>query len=108
MNEALKKRWVSALKSGRYKQRDGALCNADNGERQYCCLGVLKEVALSRKLKLIDLFDFGFPHTTKAVNLSPWYLKRFGLTNTQQTALAQMNDGGMTFKQIAYWIEENL
>lgn len=41
MDPALKTKWVEALRSGRYAQGRQRLRNGDN----YCCLGVLCEVA---------------------------------------------------------------
>jgi hypothetical protein len=38
MNPEIKAMWVSALRSGNYKQGHGSLRNTDN---EYCCLGVL-------------------------------------------------------------------
>ena len=42
MNPEVKKKWLEALRSGKYKQGRWALRNGDN---EYCCLGVLCEVA---------------------------------------------------------------
>lgn len=41
MNPEWKKKWVEALRSGKYKQGKEALCFGD----KYCCLGVLCEIA---------------------------------------------------------------
>ena len=41
MNQEIKNRWVSALRSGEYKQGKGALCSINN---EYCCLGVLSDL----------------------------------------------------------------
>jgi hypothetical protein len=38
MNERIKKLWVEALRSGKYKQGRGKLRNESN---EFCCLGVL-------------------------------------------------------------------
>lgn len=40
MNEDIKLKWVTALRSGRYQQTSGQL----RDERGYCCLGVLCDV----------------------------------------------------------------
>ena len=40
MTEAIAMKWVSALRSGKYKQTKGAL----KDEHGFCCLGVLHEV----------------------------------------------------------------
>lgn len=47
MNPEIKQRWLTALRSGEYKQGFSRLClkNSDN-EDTYCCLGVLCELAV--------------------------------------------------------------
>ena len=45
MNPEIKKQWVDALRSGKYKQYKGALRGINkNGDTSYCCLGVLCEL----------------------------------------------------------------
>ena len=39
MNQEIKQRWIQALRSGEYKQGQGALHNYN--ENTFCCLGVL-------------------------------------------------------------------
>jgi hypothetical protein len=43
MNKRIKKLWVEALRSGKYKQGTGQLrrLDEDTGEMTFCCLGVL-------------------------------------------------------------------
>ena len=42
MNPEWKAKWLTALRSGEYKQCQGRLRHTDfNGEHSYCCLGVL-------------------------------------------------------------------
>ena len=49
------KKWVKALRSGDYKQGRETLCTSD----QYCCLGVLCELASKENIcdKTENLFD---------------------------------------------------
>ena len=44
MKEEIKKRWIEALCSGKYKRGEGSLYNADFGA--HCALGVLCELAV--------------------------------------------------------------
>jgi hypothetical protein len=44
MKEEIKKRWVQALCSGKYKRGEGSLYNFDTGA--HCALGVLCELAV--------------------------------------------------------------
>lgn len=39
--EALLKKWIAALRSGKYKQTREALARMEDGEKKFCCLGVL-------------------------------------------------------------------
>lgn len=36
--------WVAALKSGEYKQGRRSLCSDTDGDKKYCCLGVLSQI----------------------------------------------------------------
>lgn len=47
MNKRVKRAWIKALRSGKYKQGRGALRNWDN---TYCCLGVLCDLYARRRL----------------------------------------------------------
>lgn len=46
MNKRVKKLWIKALRSGKYKQGRGHLKSNEEGVSYYCCLGVLCELAL--------------------------------------------------------------
>lgn len=48
MNPEIKKQWVEALRSGEYKQgyRTLARLTDDDSGKEYCCLGVLCELAV--------------------------------------------------------------
>jgi hypothetical protein len=46
MNKEIKQRWVNALRSGRYKQGRGALRRITGSGEEYCCLGVLCQLAV--------------------------------------------------------------
>jgi len=79
VNKTLKKKWVKALRSGKYKQTRGRL-RTKNGAR-HCCLGVLCE--------LMGRSDWaGDPQTLPADEL-----EKAGIPLVVGTALARMNDG---------------
>lgn len=138
MNPEVKVRWLEALRSGKFKQGNGALCN----EGGYCCLGVLCEI----EGKLVEVPDGGRVHrgvsTPYAAGATgdriEWYLppeevlQKWDM-DTRVTdvdfnrplvgVLARMNDGPKlgalnlppsfvqrryTFEEIANWIEINL
>ena len=47
MNSEVKTKWITALRSGEYEQGTGALAiNAVDDKVQYCCLGVLCDLAV--------------------------------------------------------------
>lgn len=46
MNPEIKADWLTALRSGEYKQGKGFLKNEVTGTAKYCCLGVLCELAV--------------------------------------------------------------
>lgn len=47
MNREVIQQWVTALESGEYRQTTGTLRNiAEDGTPQYCCLGVLCDLAV--------------------------------------------------------------
>jgi hypothetical protein len=100
MKKALKAKWVSALRSGLYKQTQGTLHRISaRGNYSYCCLGVLCEI--SPKIKKLNGVEDGVL-IDKALDYA-------GFTEDQSNTLQSMNDdGGHGFKRIATWIEKNL
>lgn len=44
MNPEVKKRWVEALRSGKYEQGDGRLRRYRSGVETFCCAGVLCDI----------------------------------------------------------------
>lgn len=105
MNKIAKKKWVDALRSGRYKQGKQTL-KSSNG---YCCLGVLC-VTQGLKFKTDandDVCLHNYPDTY--VNLPRVIRQSLGLSSRHQLRLIEMNDDeGKTFKEIASWIERFL
>ena len=106
MDKNIKKDWVNALRSGRYEQGRGSLCN----DHRFCCLGVLYEV-------LIKEGHFSIERTCRGTlvmydgNISyPYNLINCNIIRESDVdKLVIMNDSkGFSFKEIADWIEENL
>lgn len=91
MDAGLKTKWVEALRSGDYKQTQGRLLH----EGAYCCLGVLC------KLQGADVVTL--PQT-----LCPPETLSGGLSLMQMHGLAEKNDSGLSFDQIAAFIEKKL
>jgi len=105
MNKRLRDRWIAALRSGKYKQGNGALKSNDpddpeSAQYYFCCLGVLREID---------------PKIKPRPGARNSYLdeKSSGISKETQLFLAQMNDGSdgqkeRGFRGIAQWIERNL
>ncbi len=109
MNPEIKQKWIKALRSGDYRQGRGKLSRANfvTGDYEYCCLGVLCEV-LEIDYKGSDAYPA--PEILTSVGLDS-NLTNFDSTNEINTLvpiLADMNDTGKDFMEIAAFIEENL
>lgn len=98
-----KAKWVEALRSGNYKQGKELLFKKSNNT--YCCLGVACVVA-GAKIDdgNIRLLIREYP-PIEGVGKVPAVLK--GGTQEAMT-LANMNDNGLTFLEIADYIEQKL
>ncbi len=133
MERKLISAWVEALQSGKYAQTPGALCKLytvvdppstytdDHGytvtttttreRKEYCCLGVLAEVA-----KSLGMFEGEFVGAEYSSSIG-WNLelswggstgtfnadglKALGLTDHAQSILTELNDKGAPFVAIA-------
>lgn len=115
MDKDVKDRWLTALRSGEYKQGQNYLerrgCN--------CCLGVLAKIeGVPMKDRYFDdmdngeqdieeqygVFDFGDSFDEHTYPPDDWC----GLSRDTIRKLATMNDDGKTFAEIADHIEEIL
>lgn len=111
----LLRRWVDALRSGKYKQARGRL-KTDDG---YCCLGVLCDVSGSgtwarpkydKRRSAAHYYVTG--DTTRFCALPPSVADVVKLSaNTdgsdEEFEYVRMNDAGATFAEIADAIEKN-
>lgn len=120
--KALVKKWITALRSKKYKQTTGELKNSESG---YCCLGVLCEVAIENgfKIKRNDPKKKPTGYTYRGQlfdSLPPTILQTFlGLNaelgngdldiNTLADKLVEMNDNKKwSFRSIATYIEKKI
>lgn len=110
MNEQVKIKWVAALRSGDYKQITSQL----KDDRGYCCLGVLCEISEAET-------KFGIPENLRETGadelLGGTVLEWAGLNYATGNEvviegillpLAEHNDNGRTFLEIADAIESQL
>lgn len=116
MDPAVKRKWVEALRSGKYPQSRDFLQNRQG----YCCLGVLCELAVKAGVaQKVDLKTAGLTSYDRETKVLPqsvctwagldpnenspdvWFAGEF-------TSLAYLNDTGTPFPRIAEVIEKSL
>lgn len=120
MDQVVKALWVTALRSGDYKQGQGVLrskLTETSTASRFCCLGVLCELAVKANVipeAEYDGFYYNYGVTEDKHSAYPprVVMNWAGLRNENPRygtdTLAAMNDNGKTFEQIADAIEENL
>ena len=112
MNQQVKEKWSSSLRSGDYQQTKSYLRREDG----FCCLGVLCDLYIKENNEEWNLANSGnkYEFQDRAATLPPSVMKWAGLRssnpyigNGTQT-LGGLNDTGYTFNEIADLIEEHL
>lgn len=114
LDPEIKAKWLRALRSGEYEQARSVLKSPQGG---FCCLGVLADVCGAKWSEMtrpingakylgatLDI-DGESKIITDGGLLDHSFLEKIGLEN--QRLLAEFNDGGQTFAQIADYIERN-
>lgn len=135
MNLPIRARWLERLRSGEYPQGRGKLCRLTaDGTREYCCLGVLAELAAEDGIVAARVESSGGgvlyvgPGADREENYLPEAVVRWaGLAHVNPRVrvvdrallndtdgfgdargLANLNDGRASFATIADLIEEQL
>lgn len=130
MNPEIKTKWVAALRSGEYRQGRNVLKqrHGDKDTPQYCCLGVLCEIAIAEGVKVEVGSVEGNAHGTEVITYdgayelppdSVWLWAGMSDNNPSvdysteddeevSNVVAELNDDGYSFEQIAEWIEKSL
>lgn len=118
MDKAIAKKWAKALRSGKYAQGRSRLRSEDN---KFCCLGVLCNIHAQEHPKIAAKERFASLYLGASAYL-PTRVGRWAGMNTNTgnlksgmlkfdsgvySDLADANDSGVTFKQIANWIAAN-
>jgi len=128
MKKDIKEKWVSALRSGQYKQGTGYLIKSANagGQCKYCCLGVLCDLYL--KEHDVELsWNSEAISDTEVLNVASLYGTEFVLPrqvqewaglhepspcveyNDSTEMLSELNDhNGLDFDYLADLIEDSL
>jgi hypothetical protein len=126
MDPTVKLRWVRALRSGEYRQGSESFLRVvgKNGDRSYCCFGVLCELYLREypnyfwespdysKGEIADTL-FGIPNVLpvpvfKWARLGTSIGPVLGYDKEDIITLAVLNDKGYSFQSLADIIEEHL
>lgn len=126
MSQELKDKWLTALRSGEYKPGAGTLRDGDDC---YCCLGVLADICEAPGYKwqgfdslVHNSWLFGTSPSDSFSGFLPEELAVDLLVTPGQgedvpdhivaqnfmDKVADMNDSGQYFTEIADWLEENL
>ncbi len=110
MDPDVKRVWVKALRSGKYKQGQGTMCRLDSkGAYSFCCIGVLADENIDTDWILLDhSSSHRLGPDGAAGSLAIDNLEMLGLSIFAQNALAKANDAGLRFSSIADAIEECL
>lgn len=127
MNEEIKTQWVQALRSGDYEQGKGVL----QGDGKFCCLGVLCDLAEKAGViegenaqhsrtdyEIVRGYSDGYAHSFTQTEILPMRVRDWAETDSSPTvttdggyrhsSLAELNDEGSTFDEIADLIEIHL
>ncbi|MFE7797018.1 hypothetical protein [Nocardia sp. NPDC057440] len=121
MNPDIKEKWVTALRSGEFKQGRAMLRSKND---QYCCLGVLSELAAKEGVvsRALDINEYGYRYGSNSWSTLPsavaswaglpWsddigMLPEKAAERYGHPCLAELNDSGhYSFPVIADVIEE--
>lgn len=115
LNKPLLKKWVEELRSGKYKQAKNVLYDKTTGGM--CCLGLLCKIQgrdmekigpLENTSTLTDYKERPVCHDGEDYDGTINTMKNYsaGLGFYEQKNLAEMNDEGKTFPEIADCVEE--
>jgi len=115
------KKWLRALRSGEYKQEAGGLHSIDQeGNSTFCCLGVacdlyLNEVGdLTTRIHQRGQVAYGEEYSYLPRQVAEWlglwsydgtFLDPENILLPEERSLADLNDNGATFREIAETIE---
>lgn len=125
LNPRVKRLWLRALRSGRYRKATVWLCRRPTKTQPdygFCCLGVLVDVAVldgadvewvapgspaydRRGMRAVSTASPGDWNSSLTPNV---VIAWANLDRAAQKVLTRLNDHGRSHLQIADWIEKNL
>jgi hypothetical protein len=119
MNTQIKEQWIAALESGKYTQAVGTLKEYSKNEKvhRHCCLGVLCEIyRKTNSIKITKIYDddiiyhqFNGSSEVLPLDVQEWAgIDEMGSFKsiTGEDTLANLNDNGKSFTEIAEIIKE--
>lgn len=113
-----RKKWLEALRSGEFKQAKSMLKKKSKGEFRHCCLGVAMELcgvpSAEHEVLGSGVVAYRF-ESGETSHLDPAGQEWLGVTRSDPylnlpsgpRTVAELNDRGWSFKQIADAIEEH-
>ena len=108
MNPEWKEKWITALRSGDYKQAKGKLCKVNRGNKSFCCLGVLCDIVDPESWVLSSDNTYASMYA-KGGNLpNEIKFKTDFISDGRAYNLIVMNDRGESFSVIADYIEKEM
>lgn len=111
MKQTVKRKWVSALRSGEYKQTKGKIRNGNQYGMTYCCLGVLSDLAVKAGVCTQKEAFCGNEHVlaVKVMNWAGLELPNPEIPHIDHARISYLNDTlGYSFDKIADEIQRNL
>ena len=113
--QKIRRSWIRALRSGKYKQTDTVLHRTEEGNDYFCCLGVLCELAVKEgiiepgKTKGENVYYSRKSYQVLPKKVQLWAGLKTNVGDFKDTysegSLADLNDGGTPFSEIATIIE---
>lgn len=125
MNEDIKAVWLAELRNPDNRQGSGKLTRFANGQETNCCLGLLCKIAVERGLD-IEVVTRNYPTNANSAYVSyngeegvlPGAVRQWAGMDSNNpiisdavygnSSLAEFNDNGRNFLEIADIIERNL
>lgn len=109
MNKWVKRKWVKALRSGEYAKGTSCLmAEPRNNEFQYCCLGVLGAEMTPEFVAVQSNVCAEFAIAGETAYLPDDLAILWGLDESTQHELAEINDKAEDFGPVIDWIDANL
>lgn len=114
--QEIKTMWLEALRSGKYRQAQGRLQRQTENGIGFCCLGVLCDLEVKRtpssfweQTQSTSEIVYSFKTDPSDYGISGFLdyatIKRLDMTELFQNKVADMNDAGASFADIADVIE---